>query len=110
MSLCFLEAFEEKQKGNITEQEYFHHLFAHCLGIEHERDESLNIDWDLHDADPFGYSVRCWTRRMDHVKGNSIRSPAEVLADGVKTQLHSRMSLQLIARAALNKSKLALIG
>jgi|SRR5271170_1726395 len=72
MSLCFLEAFQEKQKGNITEQEYIHHLFVHCQGVEHERDELVQIDWDLLETDPFGYSIRCWSRLMDHVKGNSI--------------------------------------
>ena len=72
MSLCFLEAFEEKQKGNITEQEYIHHLLVHCQGVEHERDELVKVDWKLLEIDPFGYSVRCWSRLMNHVKGNSI--------------------------------------
>ena len=36
MSLCFLKAFQEKQEGNITEQEYLHHLFVHSQGVKHE--------------------------------------------------------------------------
>ena len=72
MSLCFLEAFQEKQKGNITEQEYIHHLFVHCQGIEHEWDDWTKRDWDLLETDWFGYSVRSWSLRVDHVKGNSI--------------------------------------
>ena len=72
MSLCFIEAFQEKQKGNITEQEYFHHLFLHCEGVEYERDELVKLDWDLLEIDPFGFSVRCWFPWMDLVKGNSI--------------------------------------
>ena len=76
MSLCFLEAFQEKQKGNITEQEYIHHLFVHCQGVEHEGDDWTETDGDLLEADSFGYSVRCWSLRIDHVKGNSIWSPA----------------------------------
>jgi hypothetical protein len=72
MSLCFLEAFQEKQKGDITEQEYIHHLFVHCQGIEHEGDDWTKRDWDLLETDWFGYSVRSWSLRVDHVKGNSI--------------------------------------
>jgi hypothetical protein len=44
MSLCFLEAFQEKQKENITEQEYIHHLFVHCQGVEHKGDELMETD------------------------------------------------------------------
>ena len=51
MSLCFLEAFQEKQKGNITEQEYIHHLFVHCQGVEHEGDDLMETDWDLLEAE-----------------------------------------------------------
>jgi hypothetical protein len=32
MSLCFLKAFQEKQKGNITEEEYIHHLSSIAKG------------------------------------------------------------------------------
>jgi hypothetical protein len=83
MSLCFLEAFQEKQKGNITEQEYIHHLFVHCQGVEHEGDDWTKTDWNLLETDLFGYSVRSWSLRIDHVKGNPIYPLAIALADNV---------------------------
>ena len=83
MSLCFLEAFQEKQKGNITEQEYIHHLFVHCQGIEHEGDDWTKTDWNLLETDLFGYSDRSWSLRIDHVKGNPIYPLAIALADNV---------------------------
>ena len=70
MSLCFLEAFHEKEKGNITEEEYIHHILVHCQSVEHDEDEGWGESaWKLEDADPFGYSVRCWSLQMDHVQG-----------------------------------------
>jgi hypothetical protein len=71
-SLCFLEAVQAKQKGDITEEEYIHNLFLHCQGVEHDDDEERTLDWELQETDPFGYSVRCWSRRMDQVKGMGI--------------------------------------
>lgn len=71
-SLCYLQASEAKQRGEITESEYFHHLFAHCTwaGEEHEDDEKylgIGINWALRDADPLAYSISCWAKRMDPV-------------------------------------------
>jgi hypothetical protein len=83
MSLCFLEAFQEKQKGNITEQEYIHYLLVHCQGVEHEGDDWREIDDNLLETDPFGYSVRSWSLRIDHVKGNPLYPLAITLADNV---------------------------
>jgi hypothetical protein len=57
MSLCFYAAVEAKQNGGITEKEYFHHLFAHCIGVEHEEDKTLGINWKLLEIDPFGYLI-----------------------------------------------------
>ena len=73
-SLCYLQASEAKQRGEITESEYFHHLFAHCTwaGEEHEDDEKylgIGINWALRDADPLAYSISCWAKRMDPVDG-----------------------------------------
>ncbi|OCK72959.1 hypothetical protein K432DRAFT_411165 [Lepidopterella palustris CBS 459.81] len=67
MSLCFLAAFETKQNGQITEKECLHHLFAHCTGVEHEEDETPGMDWKLLETDPFGYSIHCWSKRINPV-------------------------------------------
>jgi hypothetical protein len=73
MSLCFLEAFNQKKNGSITEDEYLQHLLAHCQGVEHQYDESK--PWDepmveLKNADLFGYSIWLWSRKMDSIDGN----------------------------------------
>ncbi|RYP53705.1 hypothetical protein DL770_010982 [Monosporascus sp. CRB-9-2] len=68
MSLCFLEAFQAKKDGIITEEEYVHHLLAHSTGVEHEEDETQGKDWELLERDPFGYSIQCWCRRISPVK------------------------------------------
>lgn len=57
------------QEGNITEEEYIHHLFLHCQGVEHDGDDWKKVDWDLRKTDLFGYSVRAWSLRMNHIKG-----------------------------------------
>ena len=70
MTLCFLAAFEAKQRGEISEDEYIRHLLAHCTGVRHD-----NEDWfkdaalDIRDADPFGHSVRSWALTMDTIDG-----------------------------------------
>jgi hypothetical protein len=65
MSLCFMEAFKEKRKGNITEEEYIHHLLSHCKGVTHDEDEKITgVYVELSDKDPFGYSLRCWALDM----------------------------------------------
>jgi hypothetical protein len=71
-SLCFLEAFQAKQKGDITEEEYIHNLFLHCQGVEHDDDEERTLDSELQETDPFGYSVRCWSCNIYPVKGRGI--------------------------------------
>lgn len=73
-SLCYLEAAKAKQKGAITESEYFHHLFAHCTwaGEEHEDDEKylrMGVNGALRDADPVAYSIACWAKGMEPVDG-----------------------------------------
>jgi hypothetical protein len=77
MSLCFLEAFQDKVRGKITEDEYLDYLLAHCQGwtsIEHEEDDMM--PWDpqkesLRDSDPFGYQIWLWSRQthLDNTKG-----------------------------------------
>jgi hypothetical protein len=71
-SLCFLEAFREMEKGRIDEEEYFRQLFAHCKGVTHEEDEKMGVDIEHVEADPFGYSVRCWAVDMDPVQGKFV--------------------------------------
>lgn len=84
-SLCFLEAFQAKHKGDITEEEYIHNLLLHCQGVEHDDDEERTLDWKLQESDPFGYSVRCWSSRMDQVTGIGI--PYNNPANHIKQRL-----------------------
>ena len=57
MSLYFLAAFKAKQNREITEKEYFHHLFAHYIGVKHKEDKTPGINWKLLKIDPFGYLI-----------------------------------------------------
>ena len=70
MSLCFLPAFQAKQRGEITEEEYIRHLLAHCKGVRHgDEDWYKHAALDIRDADPFGHSVRSWALTMDQIEG-----------------------------------------
>ena len=57
MSLYFLAAFKAKQNREITKKEYFHHLFAHYIGVKHKEDKTPGINWKLLKIDPFGYLI-----------------------------------------------------
>ncbi|KAF2430976.1 hypothetical protein EJ08DRAFT_205823 [Tothia fuscella] len=60
-SLCFMEAFEAKERQEISHEEYLDHLLTHCNGIRHEYDKwPYDLD-GLDEADPFGLSIRVWT-------------------------------------------------
>ena len=59
MSLCFLDAFVAKQGNNISEEDYWEHVFAHMRGVRHPDDSKMPAP-ELQDSDPFGYSVRWW--------------------------------------------------
>jgi hypothetical protein len=72
MSLCFLEAFQEKQKGEYYGAGIYPPPFRPLPRVEHKGDDLMETDWDLLETDLFGYSVRCWSLRIDYVKGNSI--------------------------------------
>ena len=72
-SLCFLEASQEKEKGNITWEQYIHNLVIHCTAKNlHSPDVEWwkrGTDWELLRADPFAYSVMTWTRQIRGIKG-----------------------------------------
>ena len=70
MSLCFLEAFRQKNNGSITEDEYLDHVLAHCQGVEHEEDDTEMQE--LRAMDLFGYSIWSWSKHMDSIKGNKL--------------------------------------
>lgn len=60
MSLCFLEAFEAKNDGRISEKEYVGHLTAHLRGVRHDSDltdEQRRIEY-LRWRDQFGALFR----------------------------------------------------
>ena len=74
MSLCFLEAFKQKESGTITQDEYMNHLLAHCQGEDHEEDAMMPWDapiFELKDSDLFGYSIWVWSKKVDQMKGTS---------------------------------------
>jgi len=62
MSPCFLEAYEKKQKGEITEDEYLQYLLAHFREAWHDEDEMSSFS-KLESVDLFGYSIWAWSSR-----------------------------------------------
>ncbi|KAJ9657574.1 hypothetical protein H2198_004220 [Neophaeococcomyces mojaviensis] len=60
MSLCFLEAFEAKNEGRISEKEYIGHLTAHLRGVRHDSDQITEQRWNdyLRYRDQFGALFR----------------------------------------------------
>jgi len=63
MSLCFLEAFEAKHEGRISEKEYIGHLTAHLRGVRHDADQINEQRWNdyLRYRDQFGALFRKFT-------------------------------------------------
>src|SRR5579871_4501096 len=59
MSLCFFDAFLAKQGNNISEEEYWEHLFAHMRGVRHPDDNKI-LPPIHHQSNPFGFLVRSW--------------------------------------------------
>jgi hypothetical protein len=78
---CFLEAFNKKESGTITMDEYFEHLFAHCdwQFDEHPDDNMMPQDdpiVELEEIDPldlgYGYCLNRRGRQTDKVTLNTI--------------------------------------
>lgn len=88
MSLCFCDAFEEKKNGAISEEEYFHHLLAHCRGVKHEEegDEWPGGDSRLAALDLVGYSIKTWSLSMPHIKRRPVsKSYVDSISDNLDT-------------------------
>ena len=79
MLLSYLEAFREKQNGNISWEEYIHHLLIRCTSDEneHEDDDVDGPHWELLKNDPFAYSIFCWSRRVDKIPGEFVVDRSE---------------------------------
>ena len=56
MSLCFKDAYRERQNNKITEEAYLGHLIAHFRGVRHPEDSSTTLTGPS--PDPFGGSIR----------------------------------------------------
>lgn len=64
--------FRDKE---ISEEEYYHSILAHCTGYLHDEDDDepsparlSSLQWD----DAFAYAVECFMKRKDFVKGANI--------------------------------------
>ncbi|KAM7187326.1 hypothetical protein V8F33_011316 [Rhypophila sp. PSN 637] len=72
-SLCFSEASQTFKDKNITQDEYYQHILAHCTGYLHDEDEDSELSQpsSLQDTDPFAYAVQCFMKRKDFIKDNT---------------------------------------
>lgn len=69
--LCFSQASQQFKAKEITEEEYYRHILAHCTGYLHDKDDdspSLSLS-SLHSIDPFAYAVQCFMKRKEFIKG-----------------------------------------
>jgi len=74
-SLCFREASQKFRDKEISEEEYYHNILAHCTSYLHEEDDDepslarlSSLQWD----DAFAYAVECFMKRKDFVKGAKV--------------------------------------
>lgn len=72
MTLPFLQAFRAKQSGAISWDEYVHNLLARCAGVKHEEDNRKDEYVELRRTDLFGYSIWCWSDRVENLKGSHV--------------------------------------
>ncbi|KAM7183848.1 hypothetical protein V8F33_013344 [Rhypophila sp. PSN 637] len=72
MSLCFTQASQKFKDKEISEEEYYHNVLAHCSGYLHDEDDdgdpSLSHMSSLQSDDVFAYSVQCFMKRKDFIQ------------------------------------------
>jgi len=73
----------KKSRKEILRNRNISITFSSIVKVEHEGDDWTETDWNLLETDLFGYSVRSWSLRIDHVKGNLIYPLAIAFADNV---------------------------
>ena len=58
-SYCYRQAYLKKKNSDISEKEYFYHIFQHVsrTGKEHKGDAGVHSE--LEKLDPLGYSLNC---------------------------------------------------
>jgi hypothetical protein len=70
-SFCFREASRKFKYAEISEEDYYHNILAHCAGYLHDEDEDepspriSSLRWD----DAFAFTVECFMKRKDFIKG-----------------------------------------
>jgi len=57
-TLCYRQAYIRKKNGRITEKQYFHYLFQHLSGTEHQGDDEVRME--LQTLDPLTGSINQW--------------------------------------------------
>ena len=71
MVLSYLEAYQMKNAGQISWDQYIEHLFARCPGFKHEDENKKYGHWSLRYEDPSGYSIWCWCKPAPQMIGKS---------------------------------------
>ena len=72
----FLQAHKELENGEIQWNDYVRCLLGHLNDLEDEEDPDKfkSLHWDLLKADPFGYSIFCWSKRNNEIIKGTFRS------------------------------------
>lgn len=76
-SLCFREASQKFRDGEISDENYYHNILAHCTGYLHDEDDDEPISSGLSSReldDAFASAVEGFMKGKDFIKGARIRS------------------------------------
>ena len=74
-SYCYRQAYLKKKNSDISEKEYFYHIFQHVsrTGKEHKGDAGVHSE--LEKLDPLGYSLNCMIHNVAQPLDGKIFSP-----------------------------------
>ena len=67
VTLSFRQAFDAKESGRISWDEYIHNLLAQS--VKDEDDDAAGSHRELSRIDPFGYSIWLWSERVGTIEG-----------------------------------------
>lgn len=68
--LSLLQAFNARQDGTISWEEYIHIHLLRATGVNNDDDNTgyIYMNFELRQIDPFGHMLGCWMNRLGHIE------------------------------------------